>query len=77
MRSGYRRTGITHRLLLAAIEHSRRHGAGAIEGFPLAGLGPHKFDRYYGTEPLFAGCGFTVRHRPSAGRVIMRLTFPA
>jgi GNAT superfamily N-acetyltransferase len=65
VRSGHRRTGVTHQLLLAAIEHSRRHGA--IEGFPLSGPGPHKFNRYLGTEPLFPDCGFTVLHRPSAG----------
>jgi hypothetical protein len=42
-------------------------------GFRLSGPGPHKSDRYDGTEPLFAACGFTVLHRPSAGRVVMRL----
>jgi GNAT superfamily N-acetyltransferase len=77
VRSGHRRTGVTHRLLLAAVEHSRRHGAAAIEGFPLSGPGPHKSDRYYGTEPLFAACGFNVLHRPSAGRVVMRLDHAA
>jgi hypothetical protein len=73
VRSGHRRTGVTYQLLLGAVEHSRRNGAAAIEGFPLSGSGPHKSDRYYGTEPLFAACGFTVLHRPSAGRVVMRL----
>jgi hypothetical protein len=46
VRSGHNRTGVTHRLLLAAVDHSRRHGASAIEGFPLSGAGPHKADRY-------------------------------
>ncbi|MEV6490793.1 GNAT family N-acetyltransferase [Actinoplanes sp. NPDC051633] len=73
VRSGHRRKGVTHRLLLAAIEHSRSNGAVALEAMPLAGAGPHKSDRYYGTEPLFEACGFTVQHRPSAGRVLMRL----
>jgi GNAT superfamily N-acetyltransferase len=77
VRSGHRRTGVTHQLLLAAIDHSRHHGATAIEGFPLAGPGPHKFNRYLGTEPLFTACGFTVTHRPSEGRAIMRLTHNA
>jgi GNAT superfamily N-acetyltransferase len=77
VRSGHRRTGVTHQLLLGAVEHSRRNRAAAIEGFPLAGSGPHNSDRYYGTEPLFAACGFAVLYRPSAGRVVMRLDHAA
>ncbi len=73
VRSGHRRTGITHDLLLAAVEHSRAHGAIAIEGFPLSGSGPHNANRYFGSEAVFEACGFTVRNRPSPGRVIMRL----
>ena len=74
VRSGHRRSGVTFELLVAAIDQSRRYNATAIEGFPLAGAGPHKADRYYGTEPLFAACGFSVVHRPSPGRVVMRRT---
>ena len=72
VRAGARRNGLTHHLLTAAVELAREHGATAIEGFPLAGAGPHQDDRYLGTEPLFADCGFTVIARPSARRVVMR-----
>jgi GNAT superfamily N-acetyltransferase len=72
VRTGSRRAGITEPLLLAAVEQARRHGAKAVEGFPLAGEGPHKSDRYLGTEPLFAACGFGVLGRPSPRRVVMR-----
>ena len=72
VRVGFRRAGTTARLLQAAVEHARRHGAAAVEGFPLAGDGPHKTDRYLGTEPLFSACGFDVVARPSPRRVVMR-----
>jgi GNAT superfamily N-acetyltransferase len=72
VRSGWRRTGITERLLLAAVEYATAYGATAMEGFPLSGDGPHKNDRYLGTEPLFAACGFTALARPSPRRVVMR-----
>jgi GNAT superfamily N-acetyltransferase len=73
VRSGARRRGITRDLLTAAVDLARRHGATAVEGWPLAGDGPHRTDRYLGTEPLFAACGFTPVARPSPRRVVMRL----
>jgi GNAT superfamily N-acetyltransferase len=72
VRTGWRRSGITTALLLAAVDFAAAHGATAVEGFPLAGDGPHKSDRYLGTEPLFAACGFVAIARPSPRRVVMR-----
>lgn len=72
VRRGSRRAGMTRELLNAVVEFGRERGATAIEGFPLAGDGPHKSDRYLGTEPLFAACGFGAVARPSPRRVIMR-----
>jgi GNAT superfamily N-acetyltransferase len=72
VRVGSRRAGLTEELLAAAVDLAGRHGAAAIEAFPLAGAGPHKDDRYLGTEPLFAACGFTPVARPSVRRVVMR-----
>ncbi|GAA2610930.1 hypothetical protein [Paractinoplanes durhamensis] len=72
VRVGHRKAGTTHGLLTAAVDLARDHGATAIEGFPLAGPGPHRDDRYLGTEPLFAACGFAEVSRPSARRVVMR-----
>jgi GNAT superfamily N-acetyltransferase len=74
VRVGHRKAGLTHGLLSAVVEMAREHGAAAIEGFPLAGTGPHRDDRYLGTEPLFAACGFTAVARPSGRRVVMRLS---
>jgi GNAT superfamily N-acetyltransferase len=72
VRVGSRRSGLTQALLTAAVETAREHGATAVEGFPLAGPGPHRDDRYLGTEPLFAACGFAPVSRPSPRRVVMR-----
>jgi GNAT superfamily N-acetyltransferase len=72
VRVGARRAGTTGLLLAAAVEQAERHGATAVEGFPLAGTGPHRDDRYLGTEPLFAACGFRAVARPSGRRVVMR-----
>lgn len=44
-----------------------------VFGWPLQDShGPHKSDRYLGTQPLFAACGFDVLDRPSPRRVVMR-----
>ena len=72
VRVGARRAGTTKLLLEAAVSAAADHGATAVEGFPLAGPGPHKDDRYLGTEGLFAACGFTAIARPSPRRVVMR-----
>lgn len=73
VRRDARRTGVTRSLLEGAARLAKRHGAPAIEGFPLAG------DRrrsaggaFVGVEPLFAACGFTVIDRPTPARVLMR-----
>jgi GNAT superfamily N-acetyltransferase len=72
VRVGYRRSGITTALLRAAVVLAERYRAPAIEGFPLAGDGPHIGDRFLGTEPLFAACGFTCIARPTPSRAVMR-----
>lgn len=73
IRTDARRAGVSRALLTAAVDLARRHGATAIEGFPLAGDGRRAAgEAFLGVEPLFASCGFTPVHRPSAGRVVMR-----
>lgn len=72
VRVGARRAGTTQALLTAAVALAQTHGAPAVEGWPLAGPGWHKSDRYYGSEPLFAACGFSAIARPTPGRVVMR-----
>lgn len=68
-----RRAGVTRALLSAAVDLAARHGASAIEGFPLAGDGRRAAaEAYLGVEPLFAACGFAPVARPSSNRVVMR-----
>jgi GNAT superfamily N-acetyltransferase len=75
VRRDARRSGVTITLLEAAAKLAKRHGAPAIEGFPLAGGGRRSAGTaFLGVEPLFAACGFTVVDRPSASRVLMRRT---
>jgi hypothetical protein len=74
VRVGARRAGTTKLLLEAAVSAAAENGATAVAGFPLAGPGPHKDDRYLGTEGLFAACGFSAVARPSPRRVVMRKT---
>lgn len=74
IRPEVRGSGVATALLTAAVEHARRSGASAIEGFPLSGdkrrSGGSDFQT--GVEPLFAECGFQPLSRPSENRVVMR-----
>jgi GNAT superfamily N-acetyltransferase len=74
VRAGERRKGVAAALLAAAVELARRHGAAAVESFPLAGGGKRgSADAYVGTEAMFAAAGFEVLRRPTSNRVVMRL----
>jgi GNAT superfamily N-acetyltransferase len=71
---GFRRQGIMRALLQHAIELAARHGARAVESFPLRGDERKRTgDAFVGVEPLFASSGFRVVSRPSTSRVLMRL----
>lgn len=71
VRVGSRRQGITTKLLGAAVEFARTHGARAIEGWPL--VGKPSADEYLGREQVFAACGFRRVRQPTPRRVVMRL----
>jgi GNAT superfamily N-acetyltransferase len=61
VRPGHRGEGISHHLLSGACEFARRHGAVAIEGYPVDNHGK-KVDltmAYVGTKALFTAAGFT------------------
>lgn len=74
VRAGERRKGVAAELLAAAVGVAREHGATAVEGFPYAGGEKRATgEAYVGTEAMFATAGFTLRARPSAKRVIMRV----
>ncbi|MEO0729932.1 MAG: GNAT family N-acetyltransferase [Pseudomonadota bacterium] len=76
--SPYRGTGVAHRLLHAAVDYAREHGAKAVEGYPL-----DKAERtqaqwlWHGTASMFAKAGFQEIARRSEQRPVMRLTLDA
>lgn len=80
VRGGRRGRGVARALLNGAVEHARRHGAPAIEGYPTDN-GDEKVDTtmaFVGTRRLFESAGFTKAADTTAisggfPRVLMRL----
>ncbi len=71
----FRRQGVTARLLKAAAEYARKHGATLLEGYPVdpkRGAMPDVF-AYTGFPSAFRRVGFREAARRSATRPIMRL----
>lgn len=81
VRPGHRGEGISHHLLLGAVDYARSKGAPAVEGYPVDNQGA-KVDTtmaYVGTRKLFEEAGFTKAadtQSVSGGfpRVLMRLS---
>lgn len=72
----YRRSGVTVRLLEAAIDHVRRRGGRILEGYPVdtgAGGLPDAFV-YTGLPPAFKKAGFLEVARRSRTRPVFRFT---
>jgi GNAT superfamily N-acetyltransferase len=80
VRPGYRGRGISHPLLVGAVEFARSQGAGLIEGYPVDNDG-EKVDQtmaYVGTRALFEKAGFhkaadTTSVINGFPRILMRL----
>ena len=73
VRSDARRSGVTLDLIEAAVALAGKHGATAVEAFPLAGAGRRGTgEAFVGVEPQFAMCGFAPVARPTPVRVVMR-----
>jgi len=72
---GHRGQQVARSLLEAAARVAFRHGAEAVEGFPMSGSKKKSSGANFstGNESLFASCGFQVDHRPSRNRVVMRI----
>jgi len=69
-----RRKGLTLELLKAAISYAKKHGAGAVEGYPVeprSGAMPDAF-AYTGLSSTFRKAGFIEVARRSETRPIMR-----
>ena len=69
-----RRLGATRRLLEAAVSHATRHGATAVEGYPVDAKGKRISDlsAYHGLASTFRAAGFREVARRSPTRPIMR-----
>lgn len=80
VRAGFRRHGLMDVLLDGAVDHAARHGAGAVEGYPVDLRPDERVDvisGYVGTTRLFARAGFTraaatTAHSGGRERVVMR-----
>ena len=70
----HRRFGAMHRLLAAAVSHAARHGAAAVEGYPVDSKGKRISDlsAYHGLASTFRAAGFREIARRSPTRPIMR-----
>jgi GNAT superfamily N-acetyltransferase len=70
----YRRRGLSGRLLAAAVEYARGHGARTLEAYPVEPAGDLTGDRgYQGIRSTFAAAGFSEVTRAANGRPVMRL----
>ncbi len=76
VRTGWRRRGISRELAAAAVEHARRHGARAVEGYPLE-LDPGREQQwgelFVGSPGVFAAAGMVEVSRPTPRRRVMRV----
>jgi GNAT superfamily N-acetyltransferase len=70
---GYRRQGMMGRLLEAAVEYAKGHGARIVEGYPVESAEELKgYDGYTGIRCAFDRAGFREVARLANGRPVMR-----
>ncbi len=74
-RAGFRKRGVSQALAHAAVEHARRHGARAVEGYPLTTTAVISEELHVGLEKVFLDAGFAEVSRPGLRRVVMRIDF--
>lgn len=67
----FRGRGIAARLLAAAVEHAREHGADVIEGYPVDPESPSY--RFMGLRSTFRAAGFAETGTAGRRRHVMRL----
>jgi len=80
VRSGFRRRGISHALVQAAVGFARQRGARALEGYPLLTTPAEDVtwgEVHVGTRSMFAGASFREVSHPTPRRVVMRIDFKA
>ena len=73
---GYRKRGVAHALVAAAVKEARRAGAPAIEAYPVDTAVPGcTRNDFTGTAAMFARHGFVVVARRKHDRPVMRRRF--
>lgn len=74
---GWRGRGVARALLAAAVPFARKHGARALEGYPIDTGGQRRASvwLYTGTLPMFTAAGFEEVARRSPTRPIVRRVF--
>lgn len=76
MRREFRRQGLSERLLDAAIDHARTHGARVVEGYPVDtdATRASANSLFHGALSTFEAAGFAEVARPTPSRPIVSLT---
>ncbi len=78
VRRGYRRRGMTYALAAAAVDHAKRNGARAVEGYAMLTQPGREItwgELHVGARQVFADAGFAEVSRPSVRRAVMRIDF--
>jgi GNAT superfamily N-acetyltransferase len=77
-RPGFRRRGIAHALVPAAVDFARKRGARALEGYPMLTTPGQEIawdEIHVGSRGMFEAAGFAEVSRPTKRRVVMRIDF--
>ncbi len=74
-RAGFRRRGVSRALASAAVDFARKHGARAVEAYPITNTNVILEELHVGTAGVFAEAGFSEVSRPTKRRLVMRVDF--
>ncbi|MFC7546844.1 GNAT family N-acetyltransferase [Plantactinospora sp. GCM10030261] len=80
VRKGYRGRGLTYLLAQATVDHARRHGARAVEAYPMIVPPGKKItwgELHVGARQVLEDAGFVEVSHPTLRRVVMRVDFPS
>jgi GNAT superfamily N-acetyltransferase len=78
IRKGYRGRGLMYPLAMATIDFARRHGASALEAYPMITQPGKQItwgELFVGARQVFEDAGFREVTHPSPRRVVMRIDF--
>lgn len=79
VRKEFRGDGLANRLLTAAVDHARTHGARVVEGYPIdtTAKKTSSNELFHGALSSFLDAGFTEVARPAPARPLVSLTLTA